>query len=107
MLYASAVFLDVCVTVHDYKNRIKTLGCGALREIRNYHIFECYVMRYEDFIYVCNHLNEVRSVFKQSKAKENGVPRVRCFIATVLTRFFCLIQKRTAMLIALPFLYDT
>ena len=48
----SAVFVEGCNTVHEYKARIAE---GSWCE---YEIAECYLMKYDKFIWLCNHIHE-------------------------------------------------
>lgn len=56
----SAVFLDGCNTVHEYKNKIKTLSENdkVSLQFQKYEIVECFIMKYDKFIYLCNHIDE-------------------------------------------------
>jgi len=49
------MFVDGCSTVHDYKNRIKE-GSWC-----RYEITECFIMKYDKFIWLCNHILERNS----------------------------------------------
>ena len=101
----SAVFLDGCVTVHDYKNKVDALGSAAGGKIFEYQIAECYVLKYEDFIYLCNHLDERRNFFK-SKVAEGGVLRAALFYSTRADKLLLVHAKKNGICHSIAVLYN-
>jgi len=100
----SAVFMNGCVTVHDYKSKVAALGRGAENLVRGYEIAECYAMKYEDFIYLCNHLDEQRSFFR-AKAVGAGVLRVTLFYCTRADRMLLVHAKKNDYCESIAVLY--
>lgn len=101
----SAVFLDGCVTVHDYKNKINALGKNAKSKIFNYQIAECYILKYEDFIYLCNHLDERRTFFK-SKVADGDVLRATLFYSTHADKALLVYTKKNGIAESVAVLYN-
>ena len=101
----SAVFIDNCVTVHDYKKQIAALGCGASSLVRGYEIAECFAMKYEDFIYLCNHLDEQRAFFR-AKIVGDDVLRVALFYCTRADRMLLVHSKNNGFAHSIAVLYN-
>ena len=66
-LMPSAMFAEGCNTVHEYKARIAE---GSWWE---YEIAECFLMKYDKFIWLCNHIHERNS----GTARHGGGTRLK------------------------------
>lgn len=104
-MISNAIFLSGCVTVHDYKSKVAALGSGALNKICEYQIAECYALKYEDYIYLCNHLNECRSFFKAGLAADN-VLRAALFYSTRADKLLLVHAKKNGFCDSIAVLYN-
>ncbi len=80
----SAVFLYDCDTVHEYRDKIKALSQSDETYLNDsfleYEVAECFLMKYENFIYLCNHINE-----RFEKVKHSWIGGLTCRV----TMFYC------------------
>ncbi len=78
----NAAFLKGCTTVHEYKNKLATLRSAARHKSRSYEIAECYVMDYDKYIWLCNHINERFKMVKKKHSKRENTVQVALFFCT-------------------------